>query len=497
MARNQLSVDAVDPNTGKPYFQTPEQRQAASDIAQALKPLSRKKRARVIRKVVQKLDSPLGLDRVTDEELKAADRAMEANLASVAKLGFNEGRKQVREVMTAVAHGDGGALAKAISGSAALVTDPSCLSEHDRRLTRDRINRLARTGNIIGEAVGNTGILGAAGLYTETSKWDFLADAFKKARASPHVGGNRKADIEARIVNNSQAYNALRELREWVDGQCYVLQKPEGSAWHKLIQAGHEQKVYGWDQGEKKTFSFWGKVDVVAQAQVFVVEHDWAKAFDKATDFHGGEFNMPFEGCVFEFRISGRRVCAATGPLSPTGQMTVFLFVGLKDGSWFTFGPYTPEAMEPDHPDNKPWGLVGLVWGNIRAVCIALDAEVAVSDVKEAPRKLNAARAKKGLLPLKDYHVVSLTRRLRGERAPREPGAEPTHRKRLHFRRGHHRTYIDGVEHPCTEHVWQNRADVDRSGRQYCGACAVYRRWIKWMLVGNPDLGFIDKHYRL
>jgi hypothetical protein len=44
---------------------------------------------------------------------------------------------------------------------------------------------------------------------------------------------------------------------------------------------------------------------------------------------------------------------------------------------------------------------------------------------------------------------------------------EPGRKKRLHFRRGHWRHY------------------------------ETHKTWIKWMLVGDPDLGFIEKQYRL
>ncbi len=44
-------------------------------------------------------------------------------------------------------------------------------------------------------------------------------------------------------------------------------------------------------------------------------------------------------------------------------------------------------------------------------------------------------------------------------------------------------------------HAWD--ANPDQLGRHYCADCPSWRRWIKWMLVGNADLGFIDKHYKL
>lgn len=79
---------------------------------------------------------------------------------------------------------------------------------------------------------------------------------------------------------------------------------------------------------------------------------------------------------------------------------------------------------------------------------------------------INHQRERRGRLPLADYHVVMLAHRRRLEPLPRDPGAEVT-RKRLHFRRGHWRHYAN------------------------------HKTWIKWMLVGDPDLGFVDKEYRL
>lgn len=70
---------------------------------------------------------------------------------------------------------------------------------------------------------------------------------------------------------------------------------------------------------------------------------------------------------------------------------------------------------------------------------------------------------------MKRISVVSLTRRehvLPRSRAEFDPDREVRH-VRMHFRRGHWRHYQE------------------------------HRTWIKWMLVGDPDLGIIEKHYRL
>ncbi len=47
--------------------------------------------------------------------------------------------------------------------------------------------------------------------------------------------------------------------------------------------------------------------------QSFVIEHNWAKAFENVKDFDGGEIRLPFEYTCFEFRISGLRVLAFLG----------------------------------------------------------------------------------------------------------------------------------------------------------------------------------------
>ena len=107
-----------------------------------------------------------------------------------------------------------------------------------------------------------------------------------------------------------------------------------------------------------------------------------------------------------------------------------------------------------------------LVYGGIKALCVALDAEVAVRNVVRASEKVNRRREQEGREPFYSYHVVSLNRRYRiGNRSP--GGGLVQGKKRLHFRRGHWRHYAE------------------------------FKTWVRWTLVGNPELGFIDKEYRL
>jgi hypothetical protein len=63
---------------------------------------------------------------------------------------------------------------------------------------------------------------------------------------------------------------------------------------------------------------------------------------------------------------------------------------------------------------------------------------------------------------------VSLARRAARLEAREDDGLQvPGPKRRLHFRRGHFR-HFDG-----------------------------WKTWVNWCLVGDPDLGFVDKHYKL
>jgi hypothetical protein len=93
-----------------------------------------------------------------------------------------------------------------------------------------------------------------------------------------------------------------------------------------------------------------------------------------------------------------------------------------------------------------------------------LDAEVAVHSVVRAPHALNVKRKNEGKIPIFDHHIVKLSDR---HRASAKRFGDTHKSPRLHFRRGHWRHF------------------------------QTHKTWIKWMLVGDPELGFVDKEYRL
>lgn len=184
----------------------------------------------------------------------------------------------------------------------------------------------------------------------------------------------------------------------------------------------------------------------------FMIQHDWAGALGSEAMGVGNDFRVPYERTSFEMRVNGRNL---------------FTYVGNKDD--------TPLAAMPFVEVNGLWiGFDGLriseypllekTWDQIRAACVALDASVASHEVVRAPFKLNQKRLRSGKLPILDHHVINLARR---SRPTDGQSGHSGSRKRLHFRRGHWRHYETS------------------------------KTWINWMLVGNPDLGFIDKDYKL
>ena len=255
------------------------------------------------------------------------------------------------------------------------------------------------------------------------------------------------ADCEARI-------GVSKKLREWAAGSP-KLERNDCSRLHQLIQAFADGKIMSTNKV--------GRDDWKAFSQdnhAFVVQHDWASAFKGAQDFDGGEFRWPYDICSFEFRLSGKTVIAVCFQdpkkelLKETNGIGCILFYE-QDGYWVTFGEKDRTSMQ---------GMY--LWDHLRAIAIALEAEVAVHEVVRAPHAANKKRVEAGKVPMNDFHVVSLARRARGKPLQAAAG-DVNGSRRLHFRRGHWRHF------------------------------ETHKTWIKWMLVGNPDLGFIAKEYRL
>jgi hypothetical protein len=246
---------------------------------------------------------------------------------------------------------------------------------------------------------------------------------------------------------------AAEVAKQWFEASDrFVLEKNEHTRLHHFLEAAKNNNVVDAQDPD---------VEIGAMSEdgglmhTFVVKHDWARAFENAEGM-GDAVKLPYPICAFELRFNGRNVIALVWELD--GEQTFSAFVQVGE-VWIAVAA---ERGRMQFPEDK---IAAASWSQIRAICVALDAEVATHEVIRAPHKLNEKRVKEGKIPLYDYHAVDLAHR----QIISNPAESPSNgsKKRLHFRRGHWRHY------------------------------QASKTWIKWCLVGDPDLGFIGKHYTL
>lgn len=226
------------------------------------------------------------------------------------------------------------------------------------------------------------------------------------------------------------------------------LEKPQGSSFHHLIdfmdRKGADQMTL------QKLYRY----------VPLVITHDWSGAFKNAKDFQGDDVVLPFEHTVFEFRLNGLRVVHFAGNAEKELAM-----IGVA-GHWV----HATDLKEPYRTL-----LRSFIASQVRAACIVLEAQIAESSAVTPSRKLNDKRQKAGSMPIKTYHIVDLRNR---HRRNRDSVAFAGRSVRLHFRRGH----------------WRYFTKPETGRETYLDGS---RTRIPWTLVGDPDLGFVDKEYRL
>jgi len=303
---------------------------------------------------------------------------------------------------------------------------------------------------------------------TNEQKHKFLREERRRLQREIRPLERNRAELTQKIKVAHAFEERLSDLQEW--GKLVPkLERPSGSSAHHFRQALLDGDAIFCRYGTEIRLADFG--EAFKDANIFVVEHDWSTAFAGAGEFSEGEFRLPFEVCAFEFKITGHRVIALMTEVD--GNVMMQLMVRAKtgwaidddisrheNGKWFLYHGGRSQG------DNIFERIVHFVGANVRAICIALEAEVAKREMIRASHKLNHSREKLGRVPANAYHIVSLASRARAEeRGSGEP--EYQGKVRLHFRRGHWRHF------------------------------ATFKTWIRWMLVGNPDLGFIDKEYRL
>lgn len=256
---------------------------------------------------------------------------------------------------------------------------------------------------------------------------------------------------------------ALEELHAWWKPDL-PQQRAEASRLHSVVaQVRAEGRLLSMRPSAGEDW-----LSVAAGAVSFVVRHDWAAAFAGAEMDGGGSWRLPYDICCFEFRVAGRPMLAFATHTGGDGSDVVVQILLESSVGWV-------DVMEIYRYGPGGWRCTGdieVVGGQrvchqIEAICIALDARVAVEEAVRQPAALVAARRREGKEPPRDYRVLNLARRSR-PLAPVRGGDGTGARRRLHFRRGHWRHYAAG-----------------------------WKTWVRWTLVGDSDLTFIDKHYTL
>lgn len=239
----------------------------------------------------------------------------------------------------------------------------------------------------------------------------------------------------------------MKGLVEWMDDA--KLEKPSAPHYRDLRAAvASGNTIYVHKDVSAVTPALDYEKEVFRFAQVMVVEHDWAAAFANA-DMGDAPVNLPYDLCAFEFQYSGiPTIVFATSFL---GEVA-FCYMFKWNGIWTI--PAFCSSLGGDFS-------IGDIPKQIKAICVALDAGIAYSEVR---REKHEGIIGKSSNPLRDYNVVVLSSRTRAQPTLSLPSGRHV---RLHFRRGH----------------WRHFGN--------------HKTWIKWMLVGDPDLGFVDKHYRL
>jgi hypothetical protein len=306
----------------------------------------------------------------------------------------------------------------------------------------------------------------------DTAMPPFGASVSAVLRDGPNAAGARMDDTISKMRDlvkdldaKASRHDACASFLTTI-GESLRLQRPRDSMLHKFVEAydSNEPSRRAGLDGDIFAFAsekFWEETKAISQ--IFLIQHDWKSAMAGADV---GDFQLPYPKCCFEFIVSDHRFCALAGVDESSGRR--YLLICYQNGAtWVTAGPYIVKAdgwTFAHKPDDNGLPIVYFIDAHIRALCVSLEAEVAVADTIRAPHKLNARLRATGRHEAYDYRELRLSRKPRPLPLADHTAGTP---KRLHFRRGH----------------WRHFGN--------------HKTWVKWCLCGDPDLGFIDKHYRL
>jgi len=239
----------------------------------------------------------------------------------------------------------------------------------------------------------------------------------------------------------------------------WKLQSNDCSRLHRLFEANDSMLMAG--TAPKGSQPETHRMEIGHDYVPFIVKHDWAAVLGDSDGDKDGNVLLPMPKCAFEFRISGFNVIYLVQDPTHAGYEPIF--------------PDTPKVLLVEAPGrgwiimDKAKDFTAYVESQFHAACVVLEAQAAKWTKVEAPAALNKKRKSQGKLPLYDFHVIDLSRdRKRYENHGDGTGTTGI-RHRLHFVRAHDRHYKD-------------KGIVKR---------------IPWHLRGDPELGVVDKLYKL
>lgn len=234
--------------------------------------------------------------------------------------------------------------------------------------------------------------------------------------------------------------------------------------------------------------------DFVQQAFTPVcIMHDWESALgDAIKKLPDDEWHVPFERACFEFDTLNK----TPGGVNERTRALFFFHAIADDPTKFNvlwaekihdtylaevLGVWTSNDISKyidawaKCPTYTHGRCKAVCLSFIRAACIAIDAGLTETEDVVPPAKLQKARKARGKAPLPTIRIINLSRRYR-DRASDVSNNDATGRRvRLHLRRGH----------------WWPRLDNEEC------RMAKFRKWRPWTMVGDPDLGYIEHHYRI
>ena len=336
----------------------------------------------------------------------------------------------------------------------------------NRRMTDERISMLVEVFQSREKDPGNK------------DKYDKLERLIRNpkttdAQLTAYLHKEKQSEKEIDKKFESFRDDGIKDLLEWnkVCSEKIVFQPNECSRLHKMLEC--IDLAFKSRRGEGSLL-----INYPDLVETFVVRHNWLLAFgDSLGEVRQAEIKLPYPITAFEFRVCSRTLIVVVFDRdikTEEESKLWYYFAEAKNGFWVAY-------------EDKLGTYPVMRWAKkqVEAICVMLDSQVAEFSTTKQPVKLQEKRQRDGKLPLYDYHIVDLSKQHKNSKVD----STPTGRKvRCHWRRGH---WLHADKQPFVD---LHRTDDNKRWEQY-GDC--WRTWIKWMLVGDPDLGFVDKEYRL